>query len=155
MIKGCDFLVVTLKPALSVGPPVGPSVCRSVRLFVPPFIRPSVRSSVRPSICPSVQLYYFYFFGVFGRLLHYYSCPNTWLAFFLTAPTQQHATWEAVYPAWRLTTRSKNICLVLRAKNVCHLFFFRICIYLFSFFSLNILFFLHSVCNVLISFCNV
>ena len=55
----------TLEAAMSVGWSVGRSVRRSVTLS---------------------------FFGVYGRFLHYSSYPNTWFAFFITAPAHPHAT---------------------------------------------------------------
>ena len=52
-------------------------------------LSPSVNLSVRLSI----------FFSVYGWLLHYCSCPNAWIAFFIMAPAHQHTTKVAVSPA--------------------------------------------------------
>ena len=52
--------------------------------------------SVRRSI---VLSNFFYFFGTYGRLWHYYSCLNAWFAFIIIVPAHQHATSVTVYPA--------------------------------------------------------
>ena len=51
--------------------------------------------SVGLSVCLSALT----FFGVYGRFLHYCSCQNVLLTFFITAPAHPHATSVAVYTA--------------------------------------------------------
>ena len=52
----------------------------------------SVHPSVRWLVGWSITFYFF----TFLRFLHH---SNAWLAFFITVPAHQHATWVAVYPA--------------------------------------------------------
>ena len=55
-----------------------------------------------PFVCRLVRqtliLIFSAFMSVYGCLLHYCSCPNTWLVFFITALAHQHLTKVAVYP---------------------------------------------------------
>ena len=66
-----------------------------------PKIRSKYFATLQPalSVRTSVKLYFFYFFVLlfrrFWALLPYCFCPNALLAFVITAPAHQHATWVA------------------------------------------------------------
>ena len=57
------------------------------------------------------------FFGVYGRFLHYRSCLNAWLAYFITAPAHPHATSIAAYPVLFSLEYELQIKSIMGEKN--------------------------------------